>query len=179
VWRVDGRAFAWFGHPVGPDRVPFDLPATGNVALWHPSDAPPGERDAFAARFTELGIEQALAQLDRQVPTPGDPSETSDRRWAGASVGLYGVDREARADGWRVERDFGISREVDGLEIWLELEITYDEVDEPGRKVGSLTFCRTRSSSPLRLGDVPPRLYGEAVWAVQRLFDARRQGKRR
>lgn len=178
MWRVDGRAFAWFGHAEGPDGVRFELPEAGEVALWHPADAPPGEREAFAARFDAFAVTQALPQLDRQVPTPEDPAARADRRWAGTPVGRYAVDREARADGWRVDRDFGLSREVAGLEVQLGLEVVYDDDDEPGRRVGALTFVRRRTSDPLPLGEVPPRLFGEAIWAVQRLFDPRRRTRR-
>ena len=142
------------------------------VTLWHPSDVSPDERAAWRERIAALHIKQPFKQVFREhyVVPPEEWEGAKTAEFAGHIVSIVPLLGLARRERWRVDYD-GLTRRFGAWTARLDLA---DEV-YPGC-VGATTTgpllvspSSSRSSSPARLGDLPPAVLSEILRAVDLL----------
>lgn len=151
------------------------------LQLWHPAETD----DAFLARATArvVALDLPREQVERPLHRPDSRAARGDRQLHGVLVNAWPFERAARARGWSFSLGAmygGEHRAIRGVGDWsaeLHLDIPDDDDNESTAafppwnymKVVELRFGNSK------LGDVPPRVFSEALLAATELVEASRR----
>jgi len=133
-----------------------DLLASGDWSAWQRSCFEQRVRQPFKQVFRELYVPTA-AELGGTARSERYAGHQVQPRQATALLGSRGwvVDRDSGA--LRTFHDEGITVHMAALELWG----TPGEVED--LTIDAITFTPVGKWEPLRIGDVPPRLFSEAM----------------
>lgn len=163
VWRTgDGLAFMLDGKgAIDAHGQPVDLPAQGEIGLWHPLHGSGEERAAWQALLAQRRLRQPLRQVYREIYVPpGDGSAP----FAGYQLSLRTLLGLARREGWRLDYDEGLSRQFGAWRVLLRLEgHVYP---------GAGGACTSNGLAPAQMMPMSPVAYSEACRAVDLLVSA-------
>lgn len=171
VWRFEGDGTEELA-------VPFDtglqdaagervvLPSDANVSLWHPAPGPDLQR-AWRQRAAELGLDQPIDQIGREV-TLADPDSSTLGIAAGVRLDQRAFRGFLMRRGWKVAYlgDFFTTPEATHeLELGGPAAVLYLEpgTDDEGRvTLGELGFESVQGQH-LDARELPPALVSEAA----------------
>ena len=182
IWQFDDAP----GIPIADDRIldqngeEIPMPAASAVRLWHPIDNPADEVARWRAVIRTHRVEQPFKQAFREVylvaPAERETGTYSNRfaahvvrypqtyalmkarGWGIVALGPYDN------DGGRHWRDFS----EHGIRVEFWMDHTEDEWDDMASLVDLVStdqvrFVRIGESDPMRVDDVPPLIFSEAM----------------
>lgn len=163
VWRMgDGLAFMLDGKgAIDALGQPVELPAQGEIGLWHPLHGSGEQRAAWQALLAQRRVRQPLRQVYREIyAPPGDGSAP----FAGYQLSVRTLLGLARREGWRLDDEEGLSRQFGAWRVLLRLE---------GRVYpGAGGACTSNGLAPAQMMPMAPVAYSEACRAVDLLVSA-------
>jgi hypothetical protein len=148
---------------------PHDLHVAGEWHLW--------QRDAFARELV-----QPFKQIFRELyplTAAERSSELFSRRYSGHQVQPKQALALLGTRGWIARPDEGISKTFhrEGLTAWIgTLEGLYTPAEMEGLTLENLSFARRGTHEPLRLEEVPPRLFSEVMRDVDLVVSVAHRG---
>ncbi|KAF0863090.1 DUF4132 domain-containing protein [Pseudomonas sp. LD120] len=156
-----------------PWGQPLSLEAGCRVSLWHPLSASAEERHAWQTLISQRRIKQPLRQVFREyyLPPPQERESHNCQAFAGYSLSIRPLIGLARREGWKIDRDSGLSRHLGDIRV----SFAVDAALYPGRQghclSGSTSFARRTDKhwQPIPLQDVPPQVFSEACRAIDLL----------
>lgn len=156
--------------PAGSDGAPLALADATPVALWHPVEAGPRERETWRARIVQRQLRQPLRQVYREYYLPG-PEQAGSLDYAGfegyqlAATPLIGL---ARREGWALGGD-GLVRRFGALRVAFGVDARLYPGCGGSTQSARMVFTRAGERAALALRDVPVRIFSEACRAVDLL----------
>ncbi|WP_404938303.1 DUF4132 domain-containing protein [Pseudomonas sp. JDS08PS003] len=158
---------------VDPWGQPLSLDAGCRISLWHPLSASAAERHAWQNLISERRIKQPLRQVFREYYLPSQQERESHtcQAFAGYSLSIRPLIGLARREGWKIDRDSGLSRNLGDIRV----SFAVDAALYPGLQghclSGSASFARRVDKywQPILLLDVPPQVFSEACRAIDLL----------
>ncbi|MDT3418682.1 hypothetical protein QF008_000413 [Pseudomonas protegens] len=152
---------------------PLSLDAGCRISLWHPLSANAAERHAWQALISERRIKQPLRQVFREyyLPSQQELESHTCQAFAGYSLSIRPLIGLARREGWKIDRDSGLSRNLGDIRV----SFAVDAALYPGLQghclSGSASFARRTDKhwQPMLLQDVPPQVFSEACRAIDLL----------
>jgi hypothetical protein len=161
-------------HELASDEVlrlahPHDLYVAGEWHLW--------QRDAFARELVQP-FKQVFREL-YPLTAAERSSELFTRRYSGHQVQPKQALALLGTRGWIARPDEGISKTFhrEGLTAWIgTLEGLYTPAEMEGLTLENLSFARRGTHEPLRLDEVPPRLFSEVMRDVDLVVSVAHRG---
>ncbi|WP_344376464.1 DUF5724 domain-containing protein [Agromyces tropicus] len=171
---VDAEGVAGFASAepavmTGPDGSPRPLGEGARIA--HPLDLlASGEWPDFQHRLMADGITQPFKQAFRELYTPSagerDDAGTTSRRYGGHQVQVRQAGGILRSRGWVSDVELGFSRTFhrEKVTVWCRLLDGWGSpTDVEDATITDVTFSRPGMWDPMRLEDVPGRVFSEAM----------------
>lgn len=148
---------------------PYDLLQTGAWSEW--------QRDCFLRERVQP-FKQVFREL--YVPTPNETEDgTLSRRYAGHQINpRQGVAIMSKR-GWVNAPEEGLRRtfHAEGLAVYVEFnEYFTTPADVEGLTVENVRFTKRNEWKPLRLEEIPPRIFSEAMRDVDLMVSVAHQG---
>ncbi|WOE80680.1 DUF4132 domain-containing protein [Pseudomonas protegens] len=158
---------------IDPWGQPLNLDAGGRISLWHPLSASAEERHAWQKLISERRIKQPLRQVFREyyLPSPQELESHSCQAFAGYSLSIRPMIGLARREGWKIDRDGGLSRCLGDIRVSFVVNTALYPGLEGHCLSGSTSFARRsdRHWQPMLLQDVPSQVFSEACRAIDLL----------
>ncbi|MDP9526818.1 DUF4132 domain-containing protein [Pseudomonas protegens] len=169
------RSFLLNAHAqaLDPWGQPLNLEAECRIALWHPLSASAEERHAWQSLISERRIKQPLRQVFREYYLPSQQELESHhcQAFAGYSLSIRPLIGLARREGWKIDRDGGLSRCLGSIRVSFAVDAELYPGLQGHCLSGSTSFARRTDSDwqPMLLQDVPPQVFSEACRAIDLL----------
>ena len=173
IWRLgDGRAFMLHGEgAIDAWGQPLALPLDGEIGLWHRLHGSEEERAAWQAVLTQRRLHQPLRQAYREIYAPPDDGSVP---FAGHLLSVRTLLGLARREGWRLDRDEGLSRQFGDWRVSLRLDGRIYPGAEGACTANGLALeqrvgSRWQALGASQLQQMPAVAYSEACRAVDLL----------
>ena len=170
---------------VNHSSQPVQVPSTWRICLWHPLHGSVQERAQWQLYFLKRHIKQPVRQAFREhyEALPQElqrPDSEAGRDWrsneswrfAGYTVSLKPLIGLARGQGWKIERESGLTRVFADMLVCLGVdEDIYPGITGGEGPSGALTFWKGTQGLSVRMPirQVPPIVYSEACRAADLL----------
>lgn len=181
VWGVyeDGKLSACFryledGSFSTVDEEEYELADQAVVGLVHPVELSAEDLAAWQEQLEDYEIKQPIPQLTRPVARveSGHEADTALESFGGRVLSGLSLSGKLLGMGWYrgVVEDAGIFysfyREDGPIEVRLNFSGTWAGGDDSKVEVWDIPFYK--GPTPIPLGQVPPKLYSEIVYQVQK-----------
>lgn len=160
-------------HAVDAWGQPVTLDAGCRISLWHPLSAGEAERHAWQSLIIGRRLKQPLRQVFREYYLP--PSTERERHtsqiFAGHSLSIRPLIGLARREGWKIDRDSGLSRNLGDIRVTFEVGAELYPGLQGHCLSGAARFDRRSEKhwQPMLLKEVPPQVFSEACRAIDLL----------
>ncbi|PNG39398.1 hypothetical protein A1395_01755 [Pseudomonas protegens] len=152
---------------------PLSLDAGCRISLWHPLSSDEAERQAWQAVITERQIRQPLRQVFREhYQAPDHELESpSYQAFAGYSLSIRPLIGLARREGWKIDRDGSLSRNLSDIRVSLNVDVPLYPGLQGHCLSGATCFARRTEKhwQPVLLKNVPVQVFSEACRAIDLL----------
>lgn len=170
-----GRSFVLNAnaHAVDAQGQPLTLDAGGRISLWHPLSAGAAERQAWQRLIIERRIKQPVRQVFREfyLPLPEELESHASQVFAGHSLSIRPLIGLARREGWKIDRDSGLNRNLGDIRVTFEVGAELYPGLQGHCLSGAVHFARRSEKHwrPVLLKNVPPQVFSEACRAIDLL----------